>query len=166
MKTIRRRLLAGLLAAFGIVSSAPVGAQQPQALGAKWCSKVNIRFFVGGAEGDFFASIILRGAQAAATDLGANVDYVFSGWNNERFVQQLREAIAARPDGIAMMGHPGPAALIPLAEEAKKAGVLLGWQNVDVPDARAKFGGAYIGANLPVQGYGLGSEAVHRFGLR
>ena len=166
MKTIRRRLLAGLLAAFGIVASAPVVAQQPQPLGAKWCGKVNIRFFVGGAEGDYFASIILRGAQAAATDLGANVDYVFSGWNNEKFVQQLREAIAARPDGIAMMGHPGAAALMPLAEEAKKAGVLLGWQNVDVPDSRAKFGGAYIGANLSAQGFGLGHEALQRFGLK
>lgn len=166
MNRMRRILLAGLAAACVTAAAPPVFAQQPQPLGGKWCSGVNIRFFVGGAEGDFFASIIMRGAQAAAADVGANVEYIFSGWNNERFVQQLREAIAHRPHGIAMMGHPGPAALLPLAEEAKVAGILMGFQNVDVPDARAKFGGAYVGANLPVQGFGLGSEAVKRFGLK
>ena len=40
-------------------------------------------------------------------DTGAQVDYVFSGWDAEKMVQQLREAVAAKPDGIAMMGHPG-----------------------------------------------------------
>ncbi|MBM3524365.1 MAG: substrate-binding domain-containing protein, partial [Alphaproteobacteria bacterium] len=166
MRMLRRIFVAGLVASGFIAAAPPATAQQPQPLGAKWCGGVNIRFFVGGAEGDFFASIIMRGAQAAATDVGANVEYIFSGWNNERFIQQLREAIAHRPHGIAMMGHPGAAAILPLAEEAKNAGILMGYQNVDVADARARFGGAYIGANLPVQGHGLGAEAVKRFGLK
>ena len=49
-------------------------------------------------------------------DTGAQVDYVFSGWANEKMTQQLREAVAAHPDGIAMMGHPGEAAILPLAQ--------------------------------------------------
>ena len=68
---------------------------------------MHLRFFAGGAEGDAFASIVYNGAVQAAHDLGANVEYVFSGWKAETMVQQLREAIAAKPDGIAMMGHPG-----------------------------------------------------------
>ena len=44
--------------------------------------------------------------------------------------QQLREAVAAKPDGIAMMGHPGDAAIMPLAEEAAKAGIKMMYQNV------------------------------------
>jgi simple sugar transport system substrate-binding protein len=93
------------------------------------------------------------------------VSFVFSGWQGERMVQQLREAIAAGPDGIAMMGHPGNAAILPLAEEAAAAGILMEYQNVDVEDVRAQFGGGYVGANLYPQGVALGEEAVRRFGL-
>lgn len=166
MLRLTRRVFAAALALLAFADPEPVLAQQPQLPGAKWCSGMRIRFFVGGAEGDAFASIILRGAQTAMNDLGANVEFVFSAWNNERFVQQLREAIAARPDGIAMMGHPGAAALMPLAEEASKAGVLLGFQNVDPTGVREKFPGAFIGANLSQQGAYLGNEAVRRFDLK
>ena len=82
---------------------------------AQWCEGVTIRFFAGGTEGDAFAGIVYRGALAAERDLGANVEYVFSGWNSEFMTQQLREAVAQAPDGIAMMGHPGNEAIMPLA---------------------------------------------------
>ena len=49
----------------------------------KWCSNVHLRFFVGGAEGDAFGTIVYNGARQAAADTGAQVDYVFSGWQNE-----------------------------------------------------------------------------------
>src|SRR4029079_18224504 len=101
-----------------------------QALRDKWCKDVHIRFFVGGAEGDGFGTIVLNGAKQAQADTGAQVDFVFSGWQGEKMVQQLREAIASQPDGIAMMGHPGTSAIMPLAEEAAKAGILMEYQNV------------------------------------
>jgi simple sugar transport system substrate-binding protein len=137
-----------------------------QALHDKWCSKVHLRFFVGGAEGDAFGTIVYNGAKQAANDLGAQVEYIFSGWASEKMVQQLREAVAAHPDGIAMMGHPGPAAIMPLAEEAAKAGIKMEYQNVDVPTVRAKFGGGYVGAELVPQGRALGEQAVRQFGLK
>ena len=37
-----------------------------QALRDKWCSKVHMRFFVGGAEGDAFGTIVYNGARQAA----------------------------------------------------------------------------------------------------
>jgi simple sugar transport system substrate-binding protein len=132
----------------------------------KWCSDVQIRFFAGGAEGDAFASIVYNGAKQAERDLGAKVDYVFSGWSSERMTQQLREAVAAGPDGIAMMGHPGNAAILPLAEEAARAGIKMMYQNVPVNDVVAKFGGGYVGAQQYAQGKALGEEAIRRFGLR
>lgn len=140
----------------------PVAAQED----GKWCSGVHIRFFVGGSEGDGFGSIVLRGAQAAAADLGPTVDYIFSGWDSERMIQQLREAVAAGPDGIAMMGHPGDDAIMPLAEEAYNAGILMMYQNVDVPRVRAAFGGGYVGAQLHSQGIALGEEAIRQHGLQ
>ena len=73
-------------------------ATQAQALRDKWCSDVHIRFFVGGAEGDGFGTIVYNGARQAQADTGAQVDFVFSGWQNERMTQQLREAVAARPE--------------------------------------------------------------------
>ena len=64
-----------------------------------------------------------------------------------------------------MMGHPGPASIEPLAEEAAAAGILMMYQNVDVPTVRAKFGGGYVGANLAPQGEALGAEAVRMSGI-
>lgn len=153
-----------VLAAVSMILLA-TSAAQPQVLPENWCSAVHLRFFVGGAEGDGFATIVLNGAKQAQADTGAQVDFVFSGWQGEKMVQQLREAIASRPDGIAMMGHPGTSAIMPLAEEAAAAGILMEYQNVDVPEVRAKFGGGYVGANLEPQGRALGAEAVRLFKL-
>jgi simple sugar transport system substrate-binding protein len=133
---------------------------------AKFCEGLTIRFFAGGEAGDAFASIVHKGALAAAADTGANVEYVFSGWQIERMLDQLRDAIAAQPDGIAMMGHPGDDALMPLAEQAAEAGILMMYQNVDVPEVRKQFGGGYVGANLTPQGYALGAEAIRQFDLQ
>ena len=136
------------------------------ALDDNWCKDVHIRFFVGGAEGDAFGTIVYNGAKRAEADLGPTVDYIFSGWDVEKMTQQLREAVAAKPDGIAMMGHPGDAAIMPLAEEASKAGIQMMYQNVPVPQVVAKFGGGYVGAQQEAQGRALGAEAVRRAGLK
>ncbi len=53
---------------------AAAGAAQAQALRDDWCSDVSIRFFVGGAEGDAFGTIVYNGAVQAAADTGAQVD--------------------------------------------------------------------------------------------
>ena len=163
-RTILKTLTAAVLATVAI--SAISNAAMAETLRDKWCSKVHLRFFAGGAEGDAFASIVYNGAVQAAKDTGAQVDYVFSGWKAENMVQQLREAIAAKPDGIAMMGHPGEAAIMPLAEQASKAGIKMMYQNVPLPGVVAKFGGGYVGAQQGPQGKALGEEAVRRFGLK
>jgi simple sugar transport system substrate-binding protein len=163
-RTIVRSWVAVFLTS-ATISMAVVEASA-ETLRDKWCSDVTIRFFAGGAEGDAFASIVYNGARQAEHDLGANVDYVFSGWSSERMIQQLREAVAAEPDGIAMMGHPGNAAIMPLAEQAAAAGIRMMYQNVPVDDVTARFGGAYVGAQQNPQGRALGEEAIRRFGLR
>ena len=149
-----------------MTTAAVTGSATAETLRDKWCSNVSIRFFAGGAEGDAFASIVYNGARQAEKDLGAKVDYVFSGWNVEKMTQQLREAVAAKPKGIAMMGHPGNAAIMPLAEQAAAAGIKMMYQNVPVDEVAAKFGGGYVGAQQNPQGRALGEEAVRRFGLK
>ena len=109
-KSLRAGLGGTLVAAAGLMAAASAG--QAQSLRENWCEGVHLRFFAGGAEGDAFASIVYNGAKQAQADLGADVDYIFSGWDSERMVQQLREAVASKPQGIAMMGHPGDAAIL------------------------------------------------------
>jgi len=155
-----------LLSAVALLAITATGAADAQSLRDKWCSNVHIRFFVGGAEGDAFGSIVYNGALQAAKDTGAQVDYLFSGWKAETMVQQLREAVAAKPDGIAMMGHPGNDAIMPLAEAASKAGIKMMYQNVPVDQVTAKFGGGYVGAQQAEQGKALGEESIRRFGLK
>jgi simple sugar transport system substrate-binding protein len=154
--------LGGALLAAGLLTATTA---QAQTLRENWCDGVNIRFFAGGAEGDAFASIVYNGAKQAEADLGASVDYIFSGWKAETMVQQLRDAVAAQPDGIAMMGHPGEAAIMPLAEQASQAGIRMMYQNVPLPAVVARFGGGYVGAQQAAQGKALGEESVRRFGL-
>ena len=152
---LRRSALAAATALLGAMATLPA-----HALDAKWCKNTHIRFFVGGAEGDAFGTIVYNGAKQAEADLGPKVDYVFSGWDVEKMVQQLREAIAVKPSGIAMMGHPGDAALMPLAEQASKADIKMMYQNVPAPQVVAKFGGGYVGAQQEQQGRALGAEAI------
>ena len=87
---LKRTFLLGAAAVALTVSS--VSFADAAALRDKWCKDVHLRFFAGGAEGDAFGSIVYNGAKQAAADTGAQVDFVFSGWNSEKMVQQLREA--------------------------------------------------------------------------
>ena len=163
---IRTTLLRTAVMAATTALCAAVSTLPARALDAQWCKDVHIRFFVGGAEGDAFGTIVYNGAKQAAADLGPKVDYIFSGWDVEKMVQQLREAVAVKPGGIAMMGHPGDDAIMPLAEEAHKAGIKMMYQNVPLDKVVAKFGGGYVGAQQADQGKALGEESVRRFGLK
>ena len=133
-------------------------------------AQMKIRFFAGGDAGDAFASVVYKGAMDAAAILkpfGVEVEYVFSGWQVEQMVNQLRDAVAARVDAICMMGHPGDEAIMPLAEEAKKAGIIMMYQNVNVPAVRERFGGGYAGVvDLGDQGVALGIAAINELGLK
>lgn len=143
----------------GIVAIALAPAPSVAEAG-RWCEGVRLRFFVGGAEGDAFGTVVYNGAKQAALDTGASVEFVFSGWDEARMVQQLREAIASRPAGIAMMGHPGEAAVMPLAGAAAHAGIRMMYQNVPLPQVVAAHGGGYVGVDQEAQGRALGREAV------
>ena len=158
-----RRFLFGM--AMALFSLLAFPTSWGQGVKKKWAADVRIRFFTGGSEGDGFGAILYSGALQAAEDTGANVEYLFSNWSMETMIQQLRESIATKPDGIAMMGHPADDAIRPLAMQAQKAGILMTYLNVDVPTVRANYGGGYIGADLGPQGYALGAEAIKRFGL-
>jgi simple sugar transport system substrate-binding protein len=146
------------------------GAEAPAAAeGAKWCSDVRIVFFPGGPEGGVFAVNVYNGAVQAQKDLGPRVDYVWSDWNVQTMLQQFSEVAATRPDGIAVMGHPGDEAFDPLIEDARSKGIIVTSQNTELPLMQTKYAGdgfGYVGAKNYPAGYALGQKAVSHFGLQ
>lgn len=155
------------LVAAAFLTLAGIGAASAQT--DMSCEGKRFVFFPGGAEGDPFASIVYNGAALAAQHTGCQVDYVWSEWNPARMVQQFKEAIARKPDGIAIMGHPGESALGPLVDEARQAGIIVTTQNVDLPESMAKYkaeGLGYVGAKLYDAGKALGEAAVKTCNLQ
>lgn len=128
-------------------------------------SDITIYFFVGGSEGDAFGTIVYNGARAAEKHLGCKVNYVFSGWDSGTMLTQLRETIAAKPNGISMQGHPGDDGLEPLVKEAKDLGIAITIANVPCPRVQEKYKTGYTGSVLYDFGYRLGKGAVEKFNL-
>jgi len=144
-------------------------AAEEEVLAGKHFEDVTIWFFPGGPEGCPFASVVYRGAKAAEEDLGPTVTYVWSDWNPDKMITQFKEAIAASPDGIAIMGHPGEAAFAPLVDEAESKGIIVTSQNTDLPSIEAKYvakGFGYVGQGLYTSGLALGKMSVQKWDLK
>ena len=98
---MRKLRKSALLAVSGIAMS--IGT----AWAGDWCSGQTIRLFSGGPAGGAFNSIIDRGAMQAAEDIGANVQIIYSEWDFDKMVTQLREAISQAPRRHCNDGAPG-----------------------------------------------------------
>ncbi len=130
---------------------------------------IRIVFFPGGPPGCPFASVVYRGARAAEEDLGCKVDYVWSDWIPDKMIAQFKDAVAKRPDGICIMGHPGPDAFAPLVDEAMAKGIIVTSQNTSLPPIEEKYqdsGFGYVGQELYASGVMLAKGAIKRAGLR
>ena len=139
------------------------------AAGTNWCSGTKIVFFPGGTAGGGFEQVVYNGAVQAAKDTGADVQYVWSDWDPAKMTTQFTQAVATKPDGIAVMGHPGDAAFDPLIADAEKQGIIVTSMNTQLPLAQAQYqsnGFGYSGAILYSAGYALGQEAVKRSGVK
>src|SRR5215831_5026940 len=94
-----------LLAALFVHSAAPTPVNADPT--PKWCSGVNIVMFPGGTPGGAFESVVYNGALQATADLGPTTQYIWSDWAVDKMITQFKQAVATKPDGIAIMGHPG-----------------------------------------------------------
>jgi len=122
-------------------------------------------YWIGGAAGDPFDARLYKGATDAAELLGIKLVYVHTAWDPDKMVAEFKKAIAATPDGIVVMGHPGLEALEPLFEDAANKGILVTLANVDIPELRDKYWfTGYVGQNLYMSGYILAKEAIKRYG--
>lgn len=130
---------------------------------------VTIWFDTGGPVGGPYNTIVQNGAAQAASDLGCDLKLLYSDWNPERMIENFKTALAARPDGIVVMGHPGDGAYAPFIQEAFDAGVLVTCVDTNLPKALEKYksrGFGSIGTDPDVMGTTLAKEALVRSGLK
>jgi len=149
--------------------AAPAATSAPAAGAGKWCSGTKIVFFPGGTPGGGFETVVYNGALQAAADTGADVQYVWSDWDPAKMTSQFTQAVATKPDGIAIMGHPGDTAFDPLIDQAEGQGIIVTSMNTQLPEAQANYapkGFGYVGAILYSAGYNLGQEAVKESGAK
>ncbi|WP_373501006.1 substrate-binding domain-containing protein [Desulfococcus sp.] len=130
---------------------------------------VTIWFDTGGPVGGPYNTIVQNGATQAASDLGCDLKLLYSDWNPERMIENFKTALAARPDGIVVMGHPGDGAYAPFIQEAFDAGVLVTCVDTNLPKALEKYksrGFGSIGTDPDIMGTTLAREALVRSGLK
>jgi simple sugar transport system substrate-binding protein len=123
---------------------------------------------MGGQQGDPSTLARTNGAKAAAAQLGIKLIEQYSGWDSQKMIDQFKEAIAASPDGIVIMGHPGEDAMGPLVDQAEEMGIIVTSGNNPLPTIEAKYqtkGFGYAGANLYDGGY-LTGQAMVAAGLK
>jgi simple sugar transport system substrate-binding protein len=118
---------------------------------------------MGGQQGDPSTLARTNGAVAAAQALNIKLIEQYSGWDSQKMIDQFKEAIAAQPDGIVIMGHPGEDAMGPLVDEAESMGIVVTSGNNPLPNIEAKYqtaGFGYAGADLHAGGYLTGTAMV------
>ncbi len=137
MRTNRLKVFIGLVSVIALlaVSCSKPATRQPRGAG-KWAQGVHIVFFPGGPQGGVFAVNVYNGAKQAEADLGVKVDYVWSDWDPQKMIQQFQEAVATKPDGIAIMGHPGDAVVRRAIDQAEAKGIIVTSQNTTLPRRR------------------------------
>ena len=93
---------------------------------------MKIIFFPGGTPGGGFETVVYNGAKAAQAAFGPDVTYQWSDWDPLKMITQFEQAVATKPDGIAVMGHPGDDAFDPLIDDAESQGILVTVMNTEL----------------------------------
>jgi simple sugar transport system substrate-binding protein len=153
-------------------TSAPAATSGPAPAQSSTGKQLVVYFQMGGTAGDASTLARTNGARAAATQLNIKLVEQYSGWDPQKMIDQFKEAVAAKPDGIEIMGHPGGAAFASLVDDAESQGIIVTSGNNPGDDAfkamAAKYqakGFGYAGADLHAGGY-LTGQAMIAAGLK
>jgi simple sugar transport system substrate-binding protein len=106
---------------------------------------------MGGNAGDGATLARQTGAEQAAAALGVTLKEQFSAWAPETMINQFKEAVAAKPDCIEIMGHPGAVAFHDLVKAAVDQGIAVTDGNAPLTDLQKEFGTkgfGYAGVDL------------------
>jgi simple sugar transport system substrate-binding protein len=156
-KTTWSVLVAGLLGA-----SLSTGARAAD-------KQIVIYMQMGGTQGDPTTLARTNGARAAAAANNVKLIEQYSKWDQQTMLDHFKQALAAKPDGIVIMGHPGESAFAPLVDQAEAQGIVVTSGNNPLPGLEAKYqtkGFGYAGADLYQGGYLTGEAMVRAGGLK
>src|SRR6202047_2363667 len=108
--------------ALGILSACVLVIAPLKSSGAEG-KPIVIYMQMGGDPG--IASVLARttGAEAAAKVLGIELHEQYASGDSTKMSDQFKEASAAKPDGIEIMGHRGEDAMGPLVDQAEAEGI-------------------------------------------
>ncbi len=123
---------------------------------------------MGGNAGDGATLARQTGAAQAADALGVTLKAQFSAWAPETMIAQFKEAMAAKPDCIEIMGHPGAVAFHDLVKQAVDQGIVVTSGNAPLTPLMNEFGPkgfGYAGVDLAVGG-ALTADAMLAQGLK
>jgi simple sugar transport system substrate-binding protein len=123
---------------------------------------------MGGNAGDGATLARQTGATQAAAALGVDLKAQFSAWAPETMINQFKEAVAAKPSCIEIMGHPGSAAFHDLVKSAVDQGIVVTDGNSPMTDLQKDFGTkgfGYAGVDLYAGGT-LTAQAMLSHGLK
>ncbi len=155
----------GVLAALFLVCAPAYGAGAPARSG----EGMTIYFDTGGPVGGTYNTIVQNGAARAAADLGCKVEFMYSDWSPQKMVENFKKALAASPDGIVVMGHPGDDAFAPFVKEAEDKGIIVTASDTELPKLTELYqskGFGYAGVDNKARGRILAVETINRFGLK
>ena len=123
---------------------------------------------MGGTAGDGATLARQTGAAQAAAALGVDLKAQFSSWAPETMINQFKEAVAAKPNCIEIMGHPGGTAFHDLVKGAVDQGIIVTVGNSPMTDLQNEFGTkgmGYAGVDLYAGGT-LTAEHMLKQGLK
>ena len=123
---------------------------------------------MGGNPGDGATLARQTGAEQAAAALGVTLKEQFSAWAPETMINQFKEAVAAKPNCIEIMGHPGATAFHDLVKGAVEQGIVVTDGNSPMTTLQAEFGTkgfGYAGVDLYAGG-ALTANAMLAQGLK
>jgi simple sugar transport system substrate-binding protein len=155
-------LLAGAAATALASAAGPASAADPIGKGLVMYMQM------GGNAGDGATLARQTGAAQAAAALGVDLKSQFSAWAPETMISQFKEALAAKPNCIEIMGHPGSAAFHDLVKQATDQGIVVTDGNSPMTDLQAEFGTkgfGYAGVDLYAGG-ALTAKAMLAKGLK
>jgi simple sugar transport system substrate-binding protein len=136
-----------LLAGAAVMALAAGSAAAEDKIGAG----VSMYMQMGGNAGDGATLARQTGAGQAAAALGVDLKEQFSAWAPETMINQFKEAVAAKPTCIEIMGHPGSTAFHDLVKGAVDQGIIVTVGNSPMTDLQSEFGTkgmGYAGVDL------------------
>jgi simple sugar transport system substrate-binding protein len=155
-------LLAGAAATALATAAGPASAADPIGKGLVMYMQM------GGNPGDGATLARQTGAAQAAAALGVDLKSQFSAWAPETMINQFKEAMAAKPNCIEIMGHPGSTAFHDLVKQAVDQGIVVTDGNSPLTDLQKEFGTkgfGYSGVDLYAGG-ALTANAMLAQGLK